>query len=85
MVRVVIEPPEPALAVAFIFAGEAVELAFGLADGAMDAAGVAAAALDALGLTPGSATSAADVWVLNDSSAASPAAVLPMVKMARRM
>jgi hypothetical protein len=50
----------------------------------MGAAG-AAAALDALGLTAGSATSAADVWVLNDSSAASPAAVPPMVKMARRM
>src|SRR3984957_11712924 len=86
MVRVPVDiMPEPALLVAFFFAGEAVAVAFGLADLVMGAAGVAAATLDALGLTAGSATSAADVWVLNDSSAASPAAVPPMVKMARRM
>src|SRR5580692_2902198 len=86
-VRVAVEPPEPAPAVALIRAfGEAVALipAFGFVVGVTGAAG-APVADDAAGEAPGSATSAADEWVLNDSSAASPAAVLPRVKMARRM
>src|ERR1700733_2709674 len=90
IVRVAVDPPEPdiglALAFAFIFTGEAAELAFALALAGVvtDAAGVAAADA-AAGEAPGPATSAADEWVLNESSAASPAAVLPRVKMARRM
>ena len=59
-------------------------LAFALVGVAMGAVG-APAADAAAGQAAGSATSAADVWVLNESSAASPAAVLPRVRMARRM
>src|ERR1700722_11068919 len=87
-VRVAVDMPEPdiglALAFAFIFIGEAAGLAFALAGAVPDAAGVAVADA-AAGEAPGSATSATDEWVLNESSAASPAAVLPRVKMARRM
>jgi hypothetical protein len=87
-VRVAVDPPEPAVGLApgfaFVFMGEAAELAFAFAGVVADAAGVAPADA-AAGEAPGSATSATDEWVLNESSAASPAAVLPRVKMARRM
>jgi hypothetical protein len=71
--------------VAFAF-GEAVEVAraFGFVVGVTGAVGAPVADV-AAGEAAGAATSAADEWVLNESSAASPAAVLPRVKMARRM
>src|SRR5580692_11570601 len=85
MVRVAVMPPEPAPMVAFAF-GEAVEVAraFGFVVGVTGAVGAPVADV-AAGEAAGAATSAADEWVLNESSAASPAAVLPRVRMARRM
>jgi hypothetical protein len=90
MVRAAIEPPELALAFglafAFAFIREAAELvfAFGFGDDATDPVGAPEA--ETVGnAAPGSATAATDECVLNESSAASPAAVLPRVKMARRM
>src|ERR1700735_189633 len=64
MVRVAVDPPEPDIGLA---------LALALAGAVPDAAG-AAAADAAAREAPGSATSATDEWVLNESSAASPAA-----------
>src|ERR1700691_4047205 len=65
MVRVAVEPPEPALALARALAfGEAAELirAFGFGVGVTGAAG-APAADDAAGEEAGSATSATDEWI----------------------